>query len=434
MEFEQGRRDSEPMDKFAKLLTTLGRFALALNIVALFTSMALMEISSWLFFLLVLMQFFVNRDWTLRNQSPALRAYIGALLLFLVIVLAKPGDWGSARWVILATSYPLGFSYWVRREDQKFFPFAVGVFLIACLYSLWQTLTGIELIRHEPILYPFGPFWRATGFFNLPLTWSAILGMFLSIVLAHALTLNKNCRHNLPTEELGWSNRQRNLLLLATTLGFLALLGTLTRGAWLAFIVAGFVVWARLLKPKNRAYLVGGFLLAIMAMFFIPGVGERLRGLFNFNDDTYGVRFQLWRANWAMFLDHPLLGVGYGTNSDHLPEYYERLGIADGFVSHAHSNYFQILAGVGGLGFLLFYGLAILLFWRSAKLVNQAKDNWSRVLALGVVGAQIHFHIGGLSECNFSDGEVNHLLLVLWGLVIALPFQVQSNLRSTLST
>jgi O-antigen ligase len=131
----------------------------------------------------------------------------------------------------------------------------------------------------------------------------------------------------------------------------------------------------------------------------------------------------VWKANWLIFLDHPLLGVGLGLNTPLMPQYYAQLGYpTETFKSHAHNDLLQMLAGVGLFGalcyiiFCAWFLRAAYLTWR--RLPSNA--TWYRSLALGSFLAQIYFHIGALTQCNFTNGINNHLLIFLWALTAAL--------------
>src|SRR5690606_13850335 len=65
-------------------------------------------------------------------------------------------------------------------------------------------------------------------------------------------------------------------------------------------------------------------------------------------------RFELWKANWNMFLDRPLTGVGFRKNHElsgpHLLEQYpEREHV---LAVHAHILYIVLLGGLGIVGLL----------------------------------------------------------------------------------
>lgn len=394
-----------------------------------------MEVSSWLLFLMVIVELGRRRDWStwpweVRTYLGLLGMLLGVLAIGLWISPAVgekfPGpqvNLGNARWILLAACYPLAFRWWVNfYKDRKWVTWFSMLIVGVSLYTAWQFLTGIELIRSKEILLPFGPFWRATGLFNMPLTWAALVGMSVCLLLGHALLVNKVWREQIGINQKIFDDFDMKWILAAVALGGFALIATISRGAWLAFAAAAIVVFSRVLSRKGTVFLVLSLIVIFFFMSLIPGVGDRIVALMDFQSDTYRERGELWRANWEMLKDHPFFGVGYGRNYMHLENYFSRLGIVNGFVSHAHSNYFQWLGGTGILGTGLFLTISGWLVARAWKLVKWGSDNWIKALALGALGAQLQLHFGGITEANFFDGEVNHMLIFVWGLVVAMPF------------
>lgn len=122
-----------------------------------------------------------------------------------------------------------------------------------------------------------------------------------------------------------------------------------------------------------------------------------------------------------IFKDHPLFGAGYGQNKFLLHEYYDKQGLPkDQFIGHAHNEYLHILAGTGALGLLCYLAIlgtiffqAFLVFWRTSS--NQS---FRKGLALGVLGGQICFLIGSLTESNFEHSKVRFGIMFMWAISI----------------
>src|SRR5205085_1644763 len=120
---------------------------------------------------------------------------------------------------------------------------------------------------------------------------------------------------------------QASLALLAAALMAAAILSSLSRGTWLAVIVAGvamLLAWEtrtrRLLLPAALVAGVGGLLAALGALPAV--IAERIGVLFDYfgvfdvqtvdlTPENFAVveRMAHWQAGWYMFLAHPLLGV-----------------------------------------------------------------------------------------------------------------------------
>jgi O-antigen ligase len=133
-------------------------------------------------------------------------------------------------------------------------------------------------------------------------------------------------------------------------------------------------------------------------------------------------RLFLWKMNLEMFKEYPILGIGYGENESRAGEWAARMGNPEAFTGHAHNNYLQWLAGTGALGFaayMFFIGFFLYLTVRLWKRLPK-ELYWARAMTLAALGAQIHLHIGGFTECNFKAGATNHNLMLVLGLVASM--------------
>jgi putative inorganic carbon (HCO3(-)) transporter len=167
--------------------------------------------------------------------------------------------------------------------------------------------------------------------------------------------------------------------------GILALAGVLVIGVWL-------------LVPRLVARIAiccGG---ALVCLFLLPPLlnhFDRLQGVDEFTQDT---RLAAWQAAVIMFLDHPLLGVGYGNyrflSANFVP------GAEPGKVE-SHNLYLGSLAETGLIGFLAFFALLrafLLLSLRSMR----GQDGLSRIVAFGVCGAITATLIHGAVDYLFN--------------------------------
>ena len=100
----------------------------------------------------------------------------------------------------------------------------------------------------------------------------------------------------------------------------------------------------------------------------------------------------------------------------------QKLGFTDVFVGHAHNNVLQLMAGTGIFGTLLFLSFSLYFLILALQIYRRfpVENTFARGLGLGIFAAQIHFQIGGMTECNFIDGEVNHMLVFLWATLLTL--------------
>ncbi len=414
-----------PGQKVVQLLP----IALFLYALATLTSMAGMEIFGWLSITMILSVVIMQcrRPVNERPPFPFIPLIDGVLVAMILVVaigalLTEPGGpgfvkiIGRVRWIIIFMVIRTGLTWIWSDRFSMIMTFLVGIFTLIAAYAIVQHFTGIDLIRDSqravpPFYYGSGQLaYRVSGLFSSPMTWGHAAAMF--ICYPAALYFLRVRRHS----GYHWFFGVSVLLIgISIVLSF-------TRGAWVSTAVALLVVG---LLSGRRAFLgaivglavVGGTIYAVS-----PDVRARVAVTFDPNYASNLERITIWRANWEMFKERPIIGVGYGENERLIGGYYDRMGIQNSLKGHAHSNYFQWLSGTGSLGFILYIlfvlGLLILsgrLWWMIPP--ERLED---RAIVLGVIGSQVAMHVGGLTECNFKDAEVNHQfmfsLAVIWAL------------------
>ena len=124
--------------------------------------------------------------------------------------------------------------------------------------------------------------------------------------------------------------------------------------------------------------------------------------------------------------DHPLLGVGFGQNRNHLKKYYSELGFAaDMPISHAHNQYLQFWAGTGTLGLLCYLTFLFFIFKAIWKGYRNAPGEYKGVM-LGLFSAVLCFIIGALTEANFNISKNRFLFLLLAGVAIGFSEKIMA--------
>lgn len=318
----------------------------------------------------------------------------------------------SIRWILLL----YGFSYLLKKyftlQIEKYLKFMFIATIIVGLYGVFQMFTRIDLIRsNNEHISIIGNFYRATGFFKVPLTYAYCLGMAGMFGLtAFIIRLKEKKNYVLPL-----------VTAVATVAGIIA---SSTRGAWIAFFVA--VIIITFLVDKKKAAVT--FLISILVcggMLLEPSIRDRITSIFNVTTETSNTqRISLWRTHLEMFKDHPILGVGYERAKPLLAEYYQKLNITDGFYGHAHNDFLNTLSGVGIFGAIAFVWFSLYFLILGFKTFKRSSTDQTKILSLGALGAQIYCFIGGITQCNFYDNEVNHILIFTWAILVAIrPYQ-----------
>jgi O-antigen ligase len=253
---------------------------------------------------------------------------------------------------------------------------------------------------------------RFGGFHANPMFWGQISGFVAVFSLA-------NCF-------LGSTKVLRLLFTVSFLINFISLVLTGTRGAWMATFISIPIIFFFTHRELYFRILAGFGVTVLLVVLLIPPVKERvlftLQGLQG--AQTYdSERVALWKANWEMFKDHPILGVGFGANKENLRSYYDKLGYPKTqFESHAHNQYLQILAGTGLVGFFIYLSFFVYFILASLKLI---KSNIALFKQVGVIGIStlFYFMIASLTEANFNISKTRYSVLLIFSLILAFSFR-----------
>jgi putative inorganic carbon (HCO3(-)) transporter len=205
-----------------------------------------------------------------------------------------------------------------------------------------------------------------------------------------------------------------------------ALLFSLTRGVWLAYLVV-LLLLGVIRGGKTLAGVTGGAV--VFAVFLLTagaGVQERFQSTFDFVQNL--PRSQIWQANLDMIKERPLLGWGYGNYRKFRDPFYERHPKAD-HTGHAHNTFLQIAVDSGLIGlaaFLFFFWSLLRIGWETYQRIPP-EDEPYRSMVLGALLSIVGFLIGGLTQHNFGDAEV---VIVMWAVAGLLAQGAQARMQN----
>ena len=263
-------------------------------------------------------------------------------------------------YVIPAVLYFLGYHVPLSRRWLRHL---AGFFLLFGAYLAWTALAEHQgwfaLVFPRYIADPsvglhFG---RARG----PMVQSVSFGLYLGTCLLALVTLAWAWRR-------GWVRRAVVLLAPGVLFGIGA---TLTRSVWLGTAAAlGLVGWLRL-PQRVRPWLLAGAAagsLLLGTLFWEHLVAFQREGSATLTRESTSMRAAFAYVSWRMFLDRPLLGVGFGRFpeakmpylADRSPDL--RLETIRNFAHH--NTYLSILTETGLVGLSLY--LALLVLWARA--------------------------------------------------------------------
>src|SRR5262245_2072808 len=240
---------------------------------------------------------------------------------------------------------------WNPQEGWRLVSLMVIVAIAVAAYGILQHFTGIDLAKQlVGKKSTLTPLWlgQEEGF--------RIKGLSPSgIIYAHSLAFPLTF---LTVRFFASDLRLKERLMLLGGWGLLifALLFSLTRGVWLAYLVV--LVVLGVIKGGRAVFAVGacGVLLGLSLLGAGSGVRGRVAQIFDLKANVG--RSQIWRANLDMIKDRPWFGWGYGNYRKFRDPYYQRYPEAD-TTAHAHNNFLQMWVDGGLVGLSAF----LFLFW-----------------------------------------------------------------------
>lgn len=311
----------------------------------------------------------------------------------------------------------------------------VGIFT-AARGSLLPGQTALE--RLGVARWSRGRDWRAMGFFGHYTTYAEALQLIASLALGLFVCLPRK------------RSLQGALLIVALAGLGAALLLTVTRATWLAFLVSAFLML--LLGTSRRAILIGTacVLPLILGGLFVLHQ-KRNVGFFDQRDDSIRWRQTVQREGLNLLLSKPrhlLVGVGM----DSIKKRWRGWGLFDNGrlpIGHMHSNILQLALERGVPALLLWLVLLFIyarVLWRSFRRLGrnvhhgdtkntegQQEDRelnglgrWThRGIILGALGGLAGFFTSGLVHYNWGDSEVVMIFYFIMGLSLVVERQTR---------
>ena len=196
----------------------------------------------------------------------------------------------------------------------------------------------------------------------------------------------------------------------------MALLGSYTRNAWVAFFVALTVLVVLRAPRLLLAYVPAAVLFIALAP--VPLL-HRVVSITDLRDSSNYDRLCMLEAGLTMVRERPLFGFGPELVERRYPIY--RPASAPRYeIPHLHNSLLEIAAerGLPALGsYLWLTAAAILAAWRRFRREGGRRGPRAD-LYVGVMLALLAFNVAGLFENNWGDTEVQRSVLF----VLALPF------------
>lgn len=293
--------------------------------------------------------------------------------------------------------------------------------------------------------WAIGRDWRASGFFGHYTSYAEALQLIGSLALGMFICL--------PVKK----SRIAALLLFALAGIIFALLLTVTRASWLAFLVSGGLM---LLLGTSRRMIVVACACAIPLVLAGALLLQQKRhvGLIDQMDASTTWRETVWREGFHLLVSKPRhLIVGIGMDS--LKRHWRQWGLFDEGripIGHMHSNPLQIALERGVPAFLVWLILLGLYAFTLARTLRELRKEESstivkaqgkqeavgsdsamlgawidRGIILGALGGLAGFFVSGLVHYNWGDSEVVMIFYFIMGL--SLVVERKNEVRTAVS-
>jgi len=213
----------------------------------------------------------------------------------------------------------------------------------------------------------------------------------------------------------------------------LIMLLTETRGALLALLGAGFIIFVLILfhfikSGKNKLNL---FLLGIPVVGFIAFIlfnnnfADRLKD-FSLTSSTVVTRLILWKIGIAGFLDRVLLGWGSENYAYIFSKFYNprllKYSFYETWADKPHNQLIEIAATNGIFGILLFMAIILVALYKILIPAYKNKDNFIAKAFLSGVILSFFIHI----FFAFDTVELRIVLFLLFGFIIFIDSDVKT--------
>jgi putative inorganic carbon (HCO3(-)) transporter len=199
----------------------------------------------------------------------------------------------------------------------------------------------------------------------------------------------------------------------AMLLSGMAILGTHSRGAFLAIVAMMLTLWLKSRRKVRLGFLF--FALVPLAIGLMPGKWmERMETIETYESDTSAMgRLNTWHMLFNLANDRPLVGGGF---EPYTPRTFSRYGPDPNEVHSAHSIYFQMLGEHGYVGLGLFLALGIACWTVSRRLIRASRDRpdlaWTGDLARAIQVSLVGFAVGG-AFVNIAYWELLYYIIVV---------------------
>ncbi len=356
------------------------------------------------FLAIILIPEIKKKNFSFKNYDFYLIAFflIGLLALFFVEHIQA----GIFGYLPVFQGFLLFFLAKYFLKEPKVLTLTLNIILVLAIFEGF--LATSQFLFHQPLgkiieeslfLNPYGQvaredifIFRASGSFADPNTmavfWVTLMPLFLSQMI-----------HKSPLMINRW------FLSLAFILGFLGLVSTFSRFAWVVFVLAALLLIFYLRKKKEisfKKYRYVFLLVAVICLIIAPFLVQRILGFYNslwVGPNSGLTRIDLIKESLVIIGQSPFWGVGPG---NFLPAMANNnvTGIANSFFYPVHNLYLFLASETGLPALLCFLLFLILLLRRSFS--SKIKDKKIQGVKIGLTIGILAYLFSALIYTNYG--------------------------------
>lgn len=369
-------------------------FALA-SFISIAVGNIFLGIATLLFFVYV----YRNKS-SLYNAYQQYHGYFNVIALFITAMLLS---------ALFSGNIKLGLKEWADMWIWRMMPFIIIVTVINECKQAFNILKaaclgvciGIVCLIYQGISGDN----RATGFFGHPMTFAGWLCLFLPIFFIGAFDNFLDKKYKIASLAL-------------LILGGMALIFNGTRGGWLAVAITLSLLLIHYMMRSKRNLIIGILLVSVCSgiLYNNDNFMHRVSTITNNKYQSNSERLLMWNSAWNMFKDHPVLGVGLGQYTDNYQQKYISPKAKEPNLKHAHSNFMQMLAENGIIGFFSFVIMFGYIIINNLKKYMHNKNPYSIIIA----AMSLSLLLQGVTEFNFGNSAVVKVYWLLLGCCLVL--------------
>ncbi len=248
--------------------------------------------------------------------------------------------------------------------------------------------------------------------------------MYQVVVLGSAVVLTR-----------GLGVRRRLSLVSALLLQCVAIVLTMTRGAWVA-LAGGLATVVVMTRRRVMTWSVVGLLAVLVGFAFVnfKQEGRSIPQLLHSGlDKDASTRVVLWDIAWHLFKEHPLLGVGMGDYSIEADKLLAGRKVTT--TVDTHNVFLHVLATRGLVGFVPFALFWFVLLRELVRLLRRSQRGaLDYQYVVGAIAATVAVLLGALTELNIDDGEVFMAFMFMLGLALSPRYDAPAQSPATRRT